>query len=103
MTEQTATQTIHIEGRRWFQRTYGNTYHSVRIFRDGEEIAYLPFQYGYGEQFLQTAFDWLAEHGYPELAERLPNGARRLFGTQYLRETMHGTYSIIDVTRKSDL
>lgn len=23
---------LHIEGRRWFQRGPGNTYHSVRIF-----------------------------------------------------------------------
>jgi hypothetical protein len=103
MTEQTTTQTIHIEGRRWFQRTYGNTYHSVRIFRDGEQVAYLPFQYGYGEQYLQTAFDWLAANGMPELAERYDNGARKYFGTQYLREVLHGTHSVIDVTRKGDL
>ena len=34
------TMTYHIEGRRWFQRTHGNTYHSVRIFHAGEQIAF---------------------------------------------------------------
>ena len=94
---------IHIEGRRWFQRTYGNTYHSVRIYKDGETIAYLPYQYGYGEQFLQTAFDWLGHNGMPELLEEYANGSRKNYGTRYLREVMNGSYSVIDVDRKKDL
>jgi hypothetical protein len=40
--------TMHIEGRRWFQKTWGNTYNTVRIFKDGELIADLPMKYGYG-------------------------------------------------------
>jgi hypothetical protein len=85
---------LHIEGRRWFQRTYGNTYHSVRIYQDGKMLACLPFSYGYGDQFLQTAWDWLNQNGYI-----LPAHA----STQYLREVMRGTYSVIDVQRKKDL
>ena len=84
---------LHIEGRRWFQRTYGNTYHSVRIYRGGEQIAHIPFSYGYGDGFLQTAIDWLRANGYPD-AE---------YGTLYLREVLKGTYSVVDVTRKADL
>ena len=94
---------LHIEGRRWFQRGPGNTYHSVRIFRDGNMIAYLPFQYGYGEQFLQTAWEWLGANGMPELLEKHENGMWKNYGTQYLREVLHGTYSVIDVQRKGDL
>lgn len=94
---------IHIEGRRWFQRTYGNTYHSVRIFRDGKQVAHLPMQYGYGDCFLQTALEWLGKNGMPELLERHANGSPKNYGTQYLRETMGGTYSVIDVTRQRDL
>ena len=94
---------LHIEGRRWFQRTYGNTYHSVRIFKDGEQVAYLPFQYGYGEQFLQTAWEWLGANGMPELLEKNKNGSYKHYGTQYLRVVLGGTYSVIDVTRKGDL
>ena len=86
---------LHIEGRRWFQRTYGNTYHSVRIFKDGAELVCIPFQYGYGDQFLQTALDWLKQNGHA------PSNAE--YGTRYLREVLHGTYSVTDVTRKRDL
>ncbi len=95
--------TLHIEGRRWFQRTFGNTYHSVRIFKDGQLVAHLPRQYGYGDQFLQTAWEWLGAHGHPELLERHANGFWKNYGTQYLREELHGTYSVIDVPRRKDL
>lgn len=94
---------IHIEGRRWFQKTYGNTYHSVRIFKEGQQIAYIPFEYGYGDQFLQTAFDWLAHNGMPELLETHANGIPKHSGTRYLREVMESTYSVIDVQRKKEL
>lgn len=94
---------LHIEGRRWFQRGPGNTYHSVRIFQDGKEVAYLPFAYGYGDQFLQTAWEWLGNNGRPELLEHHENGSLKNYGTQYLREVLGGTYSVIDVTRKKDL
>ena len=86
---------LHIAGRRWFQRGPGNTYHSVRIFKDGALIACLPFQYGYGDSFLQTALDWLKANGHA------PTDAE--YGTLYLRETLGGTYDVTDVTRKADL
>lgn len=86
---------LHIEGRRWFQRTYGNTYHSVRIYKDGALLVVLPYQYGYGDQFLQTALDWLKKNGHaPADAE---------YGTRYLREVLGGTYSVADVARQKDL
>lgn len=94
---------LHIEGRRWFQKTYGNTYHSVRIWKDGKQVAYLPFQYGYGEQWLQTAWEWLGENGMPELLEKHDNGFWKNYGTRYLREVLGGTYSVIDVERKKEL
>lgn len=84
---------LHIEGRRWFQKSYGNTYHSVRIFLDGKQIAHIPQSYGYGDQYLQTAREWLRSNGYPDME----------YGTLYLRETMGGTCSVIDVARERDL
>jgi hypothetical protein len=86
---------LHIEGRRWFRKGPGNTYHSVRIWKDGKQIAYLPYAYGYGDGFLQTAIDWLKENNH------VPQDAQ--YGTLYLRETLNGTYSVIDVERKKDL
>ena len=65
-------KSLHIEGRRWFQRGPGNTYHSVRIWIDGEQVCTLPYQYG--EQWLQTALDWMREHGYiPNVCQRCGN------------------------------
>jgi hypothetical protein len=53
---------------RWFDKVDGNTYHSVKVTRheDGA-IVVGHFQYGYGEQYKQTALDamltakWLPE------------------------------------------
>lgn len=81
-----------IEARRWSQKTYGNTYHSVMVTcfdgvrtnlctrgmgckyrfecfttsRDEPNCRVLGinnFAYGYGEQYLMTAFNILAEVG----------------------------------------
>jgi len=54
-----------ITGRRWFQTTYGNTYHSVQIrdLEKNEIISYIPFRYGYGDQYRQTAYDELVKLG----------------------------------------
>lgn len=87
--------TIHIEGRRWFQRPAGNTYHSARVFIDGTLVHNSGRRYGYGEQFLQTAIDWLKSAGH------IPANAE--YGTLYLRETLGGSYSVIDVARQKDL
>jgi hypothetical protein len=94
---------LHIEGRRWFERTNGNTYHSVRIFANGELIGTVPYEYGYGDQFLQTGLDWLREQGLIEPQAYYPNGHPKHYGTLYLRESLGGTYSVIDVARKKDL
>ena len=51
--------------KRWFDKVNGNTYHSVRIIRhtDGETL-YCPFQYGYGDQYCQTALAAMVEAGW---------------------------------------
>lgn len=85
---------FHISGKRWNGNIYGNTYHSVEIFHDGSLIVRLPYQYGYGDQFLQTAIDWLKGNGYIDSPE---------YGTRYLRETLKSSYSVADVRRKGDL
>jgi hypothetical protein len=87
----------HIEGRRWFQRSAGNTYHTVRIFENGELVHTSGRSYGYGEQFLDTAFAWLKAN------RELPPHEGHHMGTIYLREVLHGTYSVTDVDRERDL
>ena len=59
---------VTIAGRRWFQRSYGNTYHSVTIYADGFSFI-LSTQYGYGDQWEQTARDWLRDVGFTGTVE----------------------------------
>lgn len=92
---------MHIEGRRWFHKGPGNTYHSVRIFKDGALLVCLPYQYGYGEQWIETALEWLEANGHIQRKHYANGGSEG--GTLYLRETLGASYSCIDVTRKGDL
>jgi hypothetical protein len=68
MTTSTATKTINrsvfIEGREWFDKANGNSYFSTRIWVDGDIVATLPFQYGYGEMYSFESFNQLVKLGY---------------------------------------
>lgn len=86
----------HFEGRRWFQKSAGNTYHSVRIYENGELIHSSGQHYGYGEQYLQTAIEWLRLWN-----TNLPG--TRSSSTIYLREELHATWEVADVSRERDL
>lgn len=58
---------IIIEGRRWFQKTYGNTYHSVSVTIDGVTTR-SGRHYGYGDQYLQTAVECLLKDYFKDYA-----------------------------------
>ena len=51
-------ETLKIYGRRWFQKSYGNTYHTTTVIVNGEEMK-SGITYGYGNHYLQTAADML--------------------------------------------
>lgn len=57
-------RSLFVEGREWFDKVNGNSYFSARLWVDGGQVAILPFQYGYGEQFLYEAQKKLLELGY---------------------------------------
>ena len=104
---------LHIEGRRWFQRTYGNTYHTVYIYSDGECVYSSPKEYGYDYQYITTALEWLRDSPdamqyitpdqRDELDVRHNNGCYKWHGTQALRELLGASHSCIDVPRERDL
>lgn len=58
---------IKIIVKRWFQKSCGNTYHSVDVLVASgtgteyklESIGYIPFRYGYGNHYLNTAAEIL--------------------------------------------
>ena len=91
------TKSIIVVGRRWFERTNGNTYHSAEIYVNGVFVYKIPFTYGYGNQFEHNAFEWLKKNGYIETADKgAPSIYCRENGIEY-----HTTVS--DVKRKKDL
>ena len=59
---------IIIDARRWFDRINGNTYHSVTVTvkhaRKDDVVLTRDYEYGYGEQYLQTAHELLSKEGY---------------------------------------
>lgn len=94
---------ITIHGKRWFQRSYGNTYHSVLVEIDGKTVWNSGQHYGYGDQYLQTAFDWLDQSGLVPPRKAYANGGHEALWQWAER---HGiTYSnvVSDVARERDL
>jgi len=67
-------KSITIEGKKWFDQKWGNTYHTSTILIDGELKHKTPMQYGYGDQYVQTALEWLIESGNIKM-ERHANGS----------------------------
>lgn len=84
---------VVIDGRRWFQKTYGNTYHSVRVDIDGETYTHGE-TYGYGDHYLQTARKLLQDNGYhiPSMSKE----EQKHCGTKIVAH-------VSDVTRQKDL
>lgn len=50
--------------RRWFQKTYGNTYHTVEFILDNGTTYKTPRAYGYGDQWSVTAQREAIRMGY---------------------------------------
>lgn len=69
-------QSLVINARRWFQKSYGNTYFTADIVVDGELVHTLPFQYGYGEHYQDMANQWLDENGYIDNPPNPSTGSR---------------------------
>lgn len=89
---------IHISGRRWYRRGIGGTYHTAAIYIDGEHAHTTAMQYGYEDQYQQTAGDWLAAHGFlpTPLQYPLSRWLRDDLGIQF-------TCEVADVSREKDL
>jgi len=84
-----------ITGKRWFQATYGNTYHSVKItdLEKNETITYIPFRHGYGDHYRQTAYDELVKLGLVEKSDQFDHELNR----------KRFIWNVVDVPRKRDL
>lgn len=60
-------KTIDIQGKEWFDKVNGNSYNSVCVSVNHglkNEFSFsIPFQYGYGNYFEQSAFEHLQKIG----------------------------------------
>lgn len=90
---------VEIIGRRWFQRTYGNTYHTAQVFFDGELVATVPRSYGYDSMYEQNAINALDRLGF------MPGREPHEPGWRYFRDRHGCRYSstAIDVQREKDM
>lgn len=95
---------VTVVGRRWFNRSQGNTYHSAEILVNGLVVRQIPYEYGYGEQYEQSAADWLEENEFMPGRERSPNtGGRESLRRYCERHGVAYSTSVTDVDRKKDL
>ena len=46
---------LEINAKEWFDKSAGNSYFSAVVVLDDEVVAELPFQYGYGDHYLDMA------------------------------------------------
>ena len=102
---------VNIKGRRWFQRSYGNTYHTVYITitpvvdPDEENVKpeyyECPMQYGYDDSYLYTAINKLVENGHDAFRDD-SEPAWRLF-EKAKSEGYYVSYDVNDVNREKDL
>jgi hypothetical protein len=88
---------------RWFDKYNGNTYHSVRITRtrDGAVIA-CPFEYGYGDQYRQTALEAMAKAKWLPVAYRGKNEGRGSPAYKYERENNYPILWVVSNGLKRD-
>ncbi len=93
---------ITLIGRRWFQKSYGNTYHTVTVQVDGETVYDSPIEYGYGDQYTQTGLDWLQVNGYID-RKQYANGGREAMWQYAEREGIKYSAHASDVARERDL
>ncbi|MNE45571.1 hypothetical protein D3C80_1398590 [compost metagenome] len=97
---------FNMSGKRWFETSGGNTYHSVALSAlVGDAWVHLgkvDYAYGYDEQYAETGINWLIENGYLEKTPNHANGISTIYGWRY-REANCVDTDVRDVNRKRDL
>lgn len=94
----TEVQSIFLVGRRWFERTNGNTYHTVEIYVNDEFVHKIPMTYGYGDQYYWNGFAYVVDK------YKLPAQGHPLSPSAFCREhNIKLNYTVSDVARKRDL
>ncbi len=94
---------ITLLGRRWFEKTNGNTYHSGIAYIDGKEVVKIDFRYGYGNQWEWELSNEMDKAGLLPGMERFSNGSHESIH-RYCERMGHAlVYNVTDVNRKKEL
>lgn len=90
-------RSIFVECREWFDRTYGNSYYSARVYMDGEHIFTTGLTYGYDfayedevarelvrrnlppEGMRDKSIRWAKDYGFHVYTVKYPAGKRELW------------------------
>ena len=96
-------RSITVFGRRWFERTNGNTYHSALILVNGEHVHKIEFAYGYSNQYEWNARQWLADNGYLPGIESIDGRPGESLWRYCERLGISYVSEVVDVARKRDL
>ena len=94
---------FHISARRWFDRKNGNTYHSVSVYSNGQRIARASCEYGYGDQYYETACKLIESLNTVPPRRLYANGSAEPLYYWAPRAGITYTIDCADVARKSDL
>lgn len=96
-------KTITVIGRRWTQKSTGNTYCSVDLYVGAKHIVKTEPEYGYGEHYKTIAFDQLVRLG--AIKDRLiyDNGGQESLWQYCDRKNIKLIDSVCDITREKDL
>ena len=97
-------KSITVIGRRWFRKSAGNTYSSATVLIDGSVAFLVPKQSGYGDYYLQAAFEELDRQGILNPPrEQYANGNSESPWAWAERAGVALHYSATDVARERDL
>lgn len=93
---------LRLVGRRWWQRSTGNTYHSVEIWVNEVCVHTIPYAYGYDAAYEESATRWLEENKYlPDFSHK--NGGHEALWRYCERKGIKYERAATDVPRKKDL
>jgi len=95
-------KSITVIGRRWFERINGNTYHSAEIIIDGTFVHKIQFAYGYEDQYIQSASEFLEEEGHIKL-EKYNNSGFEMLWSYCKKHNIKYYATVTDVRRRKDL
>lgn len=96
-------KSIIINGRRWFNKSTGNTYHSATIIVDGEYVEGVPYAYGYDQQYVDSAFAKLVALNIIEPPKERSSGGHEPLWLWAKENGITLQCSATDVKRKKDL